>query len=175
MPRRVDPAAERAAILDAALPLVVEQGPAGVRMRALAAAAGVSTGKLYHYFPDKRAMMEALLPHVGARDVAAARSLLLGTEDRAAALRLLADFVEAQAPRLQDTLLLALDHHRLHPGEEATRDALRLYRRALTEDLGADDEVLFSVLIGMLVRRLLAPEDVDLAAHRAFIMGVRTC
>jgi AcrR family transcriptional regulator len=172
MPKRVDPEEERALILDRCFPLFVEQGYGGVRMRALAEAAGVSTGKLYHYFPDKQSLMQRLFLHVGGRDVAAAHGMLTGGEGVAERLRLLADFVASHGPHLADTLVLALDHHRLEPGENATRDALRLYREALTESVGVDDEVLFSVLLGMLIRRVLDPDGVDLDAHRRWVEGL---
>lgn len=73
MPKLVDVEQERTAILDRCLELFARQGYGLVRMRELADAVGVSTGKLYHYFPDKRSIADALLAHVGLADVAEAQ------------------------------------------------------------------------------------------------------
>ena len=52
MPKQVDHEDMRHKLLDAAGALFAARGYAASGMRDLAAAAGVSTGSLYHYFPD---------------------------------------------------------------------------------------------------------------------------
>jgi len=51
----------RKAILDKALSLFSKQGYHGTSTREVAAAAGLSTGIVYHHFPDKEAIFRALL------------------------------------------------------------------------------------------------------------------
>ncbi len=172
MPRIVDVEAERAHILEASFRLFAEQGYGSVRMRGLAKAVGVSIGKLYHYFPDKRAIAQSLFVHVGRQDIEEAVGRLSGSEDRAGKLRLLADFLEDRGARLASTLMVALDHRRLESEPDTTRDALRLYRAALTQQLGldeADEDLLFSLLLGSLVRQVLDPEGLDAQVHRDFM------
>lgn len=135
-------------------------------MRGVAKAAGVSIGKLYHYFPDKRSIAQQLFAHVGQQDIIESVQRLQAGQTRREKMGVLAEFVEERATRLSSTLMLALDHHRIEPSEHATRDALRLYRQALTEQLDLDDEILFTVILGMLVRHVLDPEDLDLEKHR---------
>ncbi|MEW6364514.1 MAG: TetR/AcrR family transcriptional regulator [Acidobacteriota bacterium] len=48
-------------MLEAALDLFSRQGYRGTSVREIAAAAGVSTGNVYHHFPDKETMFVALL------------------------------------------------------------------------------------------------------------------
>lgn len=168
MPKVVDVDQERASILERSLELFARQGYGLVRMRDLAAEVGVSTGKLYHYFPDKRSIADALLAHVGLGDVRAAAVRLSEGKTRRERLRLLGRFVGERRERLGVTLLLALDHRRVEGGTTA-RDALRVYRAALTEQIGGDDEVLFTVVLGLLVRSILDPEALDLAAHLAWM------
>jgi AcrR family transcriptional regulator len=60
MPRGGDPEATRAAILDAAQALLLAQGPAGLVLDAVAAAAGVSKGGLLYHFPSKEALVAGL-------------------------------------------------------------------------------------------------------------------
>jgi AcrR family transcriptional regulator len=61
MPRAVDHDAMRTRLLTVAAEVFAARGYAATGMRDLAAAAGVSTGSLYHYFPDKRSLFERLV------------------------------------------------------------------------------------------------------------------
>ncbi len=58
---RPDPAARRAAILDAALTVFSERGYESARLDDVAAKAGVAKGTLYLYFKDKEALFEAMV------------------------------------------------------------------------------------------------------------------
>jgi AcrR family transcriptional regulator len=51
----------RTAILQAALRLFSKQGYRGTSIREIAAEAGLSTGNVYHHFPDKEALFTTLL------------------------------------------------------------------------------------------------------------------
>ncbi|HEX8616187.1 MAG TPA: TetR/AcrR family transcriptional regulator [Thermoanaerobaculia bacterium] len=51
----------RRAVLDAALTLFSQQGYRATTMREVADRAGVSTGNVYHHFPDKDAIFRALI------------------------------------------------------------------------------------------------------------------
>jgi len=61
-------ATSREAILAECRAIVRHQGLPGISVRTVAAAAGVATGTLYHYFPDKRALLMAVVADVW-RDV----------------------------------------------------------------------------------------------------------
>ncbi len=164
MPRIVDADAERDAILERCLVPFARDGYGLVRMRDVAQAAGVSTGKLYHYFPDKRSIAVALLERELASDVEALRATLAGVRTgakrRAAFLR----FLEERQDRLAATLLLALDHQRVE-GAGAAATVLRAYRDALGTLLGIDAEVVITMVLGLLARRVLDPGGVDLERH----------
>src|ERR1035441_6002042 len=58
---RRQPEASRRAILQAALVEFAQEGIAGARMDAIAAAAGVNKALLYYYFRDKEALYGAVL------------------------------------------------------------------------------------------------------------------
>jgi AcrR family transcriptional regulator len=63
-PRRVErPPARREEVLEAALALIAERGVRGASLRALAAELGMSQPSLYHYFPSKSAMVNAIVEH----------------------------------------------------------------------------------------------------------------
>lgn len=61
-------ATSREAILAECRAIVRRQGLSGISVRGVAAAAGVATGTLYHYFPDKGALLTAVVADVW-RDV----------------------------------------------------------------------------------------------------------
>jgi AcrR family transcriptional regulator len=70
MPKVVDHDDMRKRLLDTAGEMFAARGYAATGMRDLAAAAGVSTGSLYHYFPDKRALFEQLVERTVEADLA---------------------------------------------------------------------------------------------------------
>jgi AcrR family transcriptional regulator len=75
--RKVDAAARRQAILDAALAVFAQRGYEAARLDDVAAKAGVAKGTLYLYFKDKEALFEALVrgavsPILGQASAAAA-------------------------------------------------------------------------------------------------------
>jgi AcrR family transcriptional regulator len=55
----------RSRILEIALSLMSQRGVDGTSMRDLAAAAGLNVASLYHYFPSKRDLLEAVLVEHG--------------------------------------------------------------------------------------------------------------
>jgi AcrR family transcriptional regulator len=66
----------RAAIVDAALRLFREHGYEAATMRAIARAAGVSTGNAYYYFSSKEELIQEFYLRNHAEHAAACRSLL---------------------------------------------------------------------------------------------------
>lgn len=135
--QRKQPKQDRAAqtrqrILDAAAHVFAEHGYAAGTTNRIAEQAGVSIGSLYQYFPNKDAVLRALMDaHVEA------------------AARLLTERVSAGLPpRLDDTLRLfvraAIDNHRDNPRlhrvlfEEAPRAPAFLARVRELEQFGVD-------------------------------------
>jgi AcrR family transcriptional regulator len=58
--RRKEPERVRRQLLDAAARLAVEHGMAGVTVQAVAVAAGVTKGGLFHHFPTKEALIAGM-------------------------------------------------------------------------------------------------------------------
>lgn len=65
--------ATRRRILQIALSLMAQRGVDGTSMRDLASAAGLNVASLYHYFPSKRELLEAVLVEHGFLPVHAPR------------------------------------------------------------------------------------------------------
>jgi AcrR family transcriptional regulator len=64
-PRRREPEQKRARLLAAARSLFAERGYAATTTAALARAAGVAEGTVFHHFPSKRALLEAVAGEYG--------------------------------------------------------------------------------------------------------------
>jgi AcrR family transcriptional regulator len=77
----------RSAIVTAALRLFRESGYDATTMRAVAAAAGVSTGNAYYYFGSKEELIREFYARSQADHAAAARAVLAAETDFAARLR----------------------------------------------------------------------------------------
>ena len=71
MPKIVDHAHMRDGLVDGCVRLFADRGYASLTMREVAAALGVSTGTLYHYFPGKDALFDAVVRAVAAQDLGA--------------------------------------------------------------------------------------------------------
>jgi AcrR family transcriptional regulator len=77
--------ASRAALLDAAVDCLVEDGYAGLTTRRVAERAGVSQGTQMHYFPTKTTFLTEAIRHVSRQlaDEALARAVLPSRNERA--------------------------------------------------------------------------------------------
>lgn len=69
MPKIVDADQYRQELLNKCFDLFANQGYASVTTRQIAKELGVSTGTLYHYFPNKQALFEQLVEQISLQDV----------------------------------------------------------------------------------------------------------
>jgi len=103
---RAEPDMRRQSLIDATQRVLAERGVAGVSVRTICAAAGVSPGLLRHYFAGIDALIADTYIHVAAQAsvaLAAARDAA-GTEPRA---RLLGFVTGSLKPPISDPALLA--------------------------------------------------------------------
>jgi AcrR family transcriptional regulator len=174
MPRQVDPDAQRAHLLDACLRTFVEEGYVGASMRKLASAAGVSTGALYHWFPDKLSLLSALWERLVTTDAAAAAADLPADAPVPVRIRALFAFLRARRGHLQDLLRLALDVQRHEPGAEVSA-AVAAYRAQVRVLLDLDDARLaglaFDLIVGALITGLLDPSRDTLDDAEAIVQA----
>lgn len=155
--KRREPAQLRArqtveAILDAVTRIVKRNGTAGVTTNHIAEVAGVSIGSVYQYFPDKRAIFEAIhRRHVEQIDRMVERTLVAHASSSLEAFvrAMVGAMIDAHAP---DPELYALLMTQVAHGVDSTQDfAVRLH--------GA-----FRLAIAAKVRRLKSGHDLDRVA-----------
>lgn len=169
MPKLVDHDEWRAAALTRVFELFARKGYATVTVREVAQFLGVSTGKLYHYFPTKEALFEQMLRHLGHQDMLRFSEVMQRVEatERAKALT---RFVEKNLEHFQNMLLVVVDYYRHHgPGSEILTWLARFYRDAVTQQLGVSHTAmavpLFSAVLGMLLQHLVDPQMANVEAH----------
>lgn len=172
MPKVVDHDAQRERIVLACFQLVAQVGYAESTLRQIAARAGVSIGSLYHYFPDKSAILDHMLDVLVRRDEGLIRNTLPADADAATRLRTVLVFVDAHRDHLRDLLRVAMEVHRHEPTPERrarVRDAMRRYREVTADVLGVGDgpaaTMATTFLVGELIHGLLDDEVDTLSAQ----------
>jgi AcrR family transcriptional regulator len=110
--RRLAPAVRRAHLIDAAVRLAAGGDLLAVSVADIAAAAGISEGLLYHYFPSKQALLEAAVQRAADQLLADLTTAVLGPAEEPGSYR-----VPDGSPmvRLSAALDAYLDHVQADP------------------------------------------------------------
>ena len=80
MPKIIDSEQYRKDLLHQCFNLLAEKGYANVTTRQLAQLLNISTGALYHYFPNKKALFEQLVEEMSQQDVQMLQTVAEGTK-----------------------------------------------------------------------------------------------
>jgi AcrR family transcriptional regulator len=126
------------AIIEAAARILEEQGHGGFTTNAVAELAGVSIGTLYQYFPDKDALLGALIARETALLVDEAESASRMTAGHEALDALVEAAVRHQVRRPRLARLLDFEEARL-PSDAATRLVRSRFTTVLAEILARSD------------------------------------
>jgi AcrR family transcriptional regulator len=157
MPRIIDHDARRAQIFEGSIALFSAHGFVGLGMRQLAKDLGVSTGTLYHYFPNKLLLFEGMMRYLATDHVAIAVSSLGDIEDKSARIELLHAFLVAQSDRIRQVLYVAIDYRRSVGVESQPLigEVFGVYLEAIAEQFTDGDVVsareILSFVVGVLV------------------------
>ena len=116
--RKRRPEARPQEILAAALTLFSERGFAATRLEDVAALAGLSKAAIYLYFPDKNALLRAIVEEAVSANLDAVRSVLAAHHGPVAPFTSI--FLETMATRLStshlaDVIKLVVAESRAHP------------------------------------------------------------
>ena len=170
MPKMIDHEAYRIELLEKARKLFAENGYADTSMRQIATALQVSTGTLYHYFPNKEALFKQLFLLISQSDIAQFLNLAQQPNSMEDRLDLVFAFVAANEAEIFQFMPLTFDYLRIHGSmepEEFIQTSIDEYRNAifnftqLPKDLGM---LVYSTLEGLILQRFLTPGKVDLQA-----------
>ncbi len=152
-----------------------ESGYGRSSMRSLAKAAQVSTGTLYHYFPNKLALFQHVVERVVGQDIGEATHLFVQAyEDPAERLAPLMQFVAIATPRLAShfRVLNEFAIHPDNPGESWTtlmQESRDRYLEALRTVLEIEDDARIDMVLlticGMVLRAMCGdPTSTDVDA-----------
>jgi AcrR family transcriptional regulator len=164
MPRIVDHDAWRATVAAAALRVLADEGYAGAGMRRIASEAGVSAAALYHYFPDKAAIVHHAFDVMMARHDGLVRADVMDGATPEQRAEVVSAFVRAHQAALLDLIRVGLDVHRYEPAlRPLVASAMARYRTVAAEVLGVSPDgeghAAVACLLGAVVGELLDPGD----------------
>ncbi len=162
MPRQVDHDAYRAELVERCTELFAKHGYTALTMRKIATHLGVSTGTLYHYFPNKEALFKGVVHSVAARDMLDARSAIGVDIPREARARAVLTYVELMETYFLQQNLVLIDFFRTQDPEAVVDDpefrrAKAFYHGAVADVLGIDEARAQAILIflkGLIFQRL---------------------
>jgi AcrR family transcriptional regulator len=182
MAKALDHDERRRELALACTPLFARSGYAALNMRQIATELGVSTGVLYHYFPGKAALFEAVAHAAVEADVDRGTSVLRAAASTPAArMNLLLAAMEHDMPRFVTHYRVLVEYSGQLDTEEQveawTQTLIRLrtrYARAIGEvlELGdeADCDLVLLTVCGMILRAMCGDTTTD--RHRvATILG----
>ncbi|HOD16451.1 MAG TPA: TetR/AcrR family transcriptional regulator [Spirochaetota bacterium] len=163
MPKIVDHDKYRKELADKCMDLFSKKGYANVTMREISKELGVSTGSLYHYFPNKEAIFAHMAEHLSQTDVA---TVLAKVDDSSGArerLTVYGDHWSANRGYYQSIILLAIDFIRNYTGQDkdiVKREYVQYYIDAMAENLGVPEELaryIYVHMIGLFYYELVFP------------------
>lgn len=164
MPKIVDREEYRKEILLQSFELFARKGYEAVTMREIATASGVTTGTLYHYFPNKKALFEKLVELLCEEDLAIYRNSLGADTALEGRIEHAFDIVEQNEDFYLKMLFVVVDFYRQQNTEgvandEAIAAIAERWKAECAELTGIRDRRLLSFLMcflnGLLLQRML--------------------
>ena len=158
MPKIVDHDEYRSTLLEATTGIFAQHGYSSISMREIASELGVSTGTLYHYFPNKEALFRAVMLSLAERDELVVDGEIAQQTDNP--LGPLFALIGEQEPYFRQHIQLMVDFLQVHGDEhhdQVQTVALR-YRKIVTQLTGlpaAQVTVILSQILGLILLRML--------------------
>ena len=175
MPKLIDRDEKRREILDAALQAFSRNGYRDTNLQRVAVAAGIGKSSIYHYFPTRDALFQALMQHLLESEIALFDEVLTAGGTASERLEALVSGVEQVIDAWVKTGPLLIDCLHDKRGRKAVARTLRRIheplRRLIADgqragefrrgDPAALATVVIACLDGVLLLRLLDPEIVS--------------
>jgi AcrR family transcriptional regulator len=166
MPKIVDHDVYRDELAMKCFDLFARKGYTAVTMREIAWELKVSTGTLYHYFPNKMAILEQVFYLTAKRDVADGVSRVEKFITPADRLKAFLEWVAELELHFADVLLITIDYHRQegHDAGGLVAGVLATYTDAVAFYVLPDRELsalVMTYLIGLITERIIIQENID--------------
>jgi AcrR family transcriptional regulator len=183
MPKIVDVEQYRKELLLKSAELFAEKGYADLTTRELARELGVSTGTLYHYFPNKAALFEQLVEEICQQDVLLAKVEIDKGKTLIEKLTILGRFMTSREETCIKQLFLWIDYCQHQGREELCRSQFfervdQRYHQAIVDILGIQEPsvawLVLSVINGLLLERLWGNSAISLDSQMELLGQILT-
>ncbi|MDM3845247.1 MAG: TetR/AcrR family transcriptional regulator [Aphanizomenon gracile PMC649.10] len=171
MPKIVDHEQYRKELLSQCFDLFAAKGYAAITMRQISAGLKVSTGTLYHYFPNKQALFEQLVEEISQQDVITALTEFGGKKTLSELMETLGQYLVKNEDYLIKWTYLWVDFCQ-HQDSKIILNNSTVFKRAnqrcqqvACDLLGVRDVVLASFVLsfvnGVVLEKLWGNENID--------------
>ena len=171
MPKIVDHEQYRKELLGKCFDLFAAKGYAAITMRQISAGLKVSTGTLYHYFPNKQALFEQLVEEISQQDIITALTEFGGKKTLSELMETLGQYLVKNEDYLIKWTYLWVDFCQ-HQDSKIMLNNSTVFNRAnqrcqqvACDLLGVKDVVLASFVLsfvnGVVLEKLWGNENID--------------
>ncbi len=169
MPKIIDHDKHREKLLYKCFKFVASRGYANITMREIAKKLNISTGSLYHYFPNKEGMMKNMLELIIIREVEKAYNYSIQGDTIDERVDRLLRYIFKREMFFQNLLLIALDYSKLSSKKDHVKFIGRLaqfIQEKISEGgFGLDRSfgvLMLNLISGILINRRLFKDEVNI-------------
>ncbi len=179
MPKIVDHDEYRQKLVQESFELMARRGYAALSMRDLARALRISTGTLYHYFPSKLGLFEAILQHYASSNIRQPMSAQPQISTFEDGLNLIIANCEAAEEMWAKMFLIQVDAYREPDGKMLaiynnifTSSSTKNYLSKILKIEDPDVIDLFRVImLGMIIQRVISKRNVKWSAQKQILLN----
>ncbi len=180
MPRVVDHQQYRQELLETCIGLFAQEGYTALTMRRIATALSVSTGTLYHYFPNKEALFLGVVTEVARQDLEAAAGAIASDLPESMLPQLILGFVEQKEHWFLQQHLVFCEYLRNKKPREirsdpTLREAAKTYHATVARILGIDPEQAKTILFflkGLIIERFFDGGTTTFESQESYVRAL---
>jgi AcrR family transcriptional regulator len=168
LPKIVDHEEYRESLLDNCFELFARNGFQGATMREIAKELEISTGTLYHYFPNKESIFRNMMFQLSKKQVLILTERFARTKSVEERIEILFQYISANETFFQNALFLVIDYFRQNGSsdpENFIQDFTDYYRKSIGELIGLGDSTASSAIltfsIGLVMQTVLTTSKSD--------------
>lgn len=183
MPKIVDHDQYRKELLSKCFDLFAQKGYSAITMREIAQDINVSTGTLYHYFANKKALFEQLVEQISRQNMLIATAELQLTQTLQERIEAFGRFLAENEDYFIKQLLLWVNFCQHQDSKEMHLNGrfkctIKQYQQWMHDFLNIDDPVLISLVLnlsnGLILGRLLKDESISITEQCVLLSKILT-
>ncbi|MFB2737140.1 TetR/AcrR family transcriptional regulator [Umezakia ovalisporum] len=183
MPKIVDHDQYRKELLGKCFNLFAQKGYASLTMRQISESLNVSTGTLYHYFPNKQSLFEQLVEEISQHDISSALAEIKGAQTLSEKMTAIGKFLVKNEDYFINQTYILVDFYQHQDKETIYNNPVfesvnQSYQQAVFDFLGVEDSVLTSFVLsfinGLILGKLYCDKTIDFNEQCALIGKILT-